>query len=53
MAARYWNILPWELDAMPPDRQAKLLSVYYIQKEIEGYYESESAKRAESSVREK
>jgi hypothetical protein len=49
--ARFWNMKPWELRSLDPLQIAELLAAYCVDGEIEGYYNSEQARRMDRATK--
>lgn len=50
--AIFWNIKPWEFRNYSRDRKAELMAIYAVSEEVEGYYNSEQAKRMQKQIEE-
>jgi hypothetical protein len=46
--ARFWNLKPWEFRSLTPENKAELHALYTLEMEIEGYFESEKAKKIDN-----
>ena len=44
-------MLPWEFRALSSEHKAELVAVYIVEKEIDGYYKSESMKKLDANKR--
>lgn len=52
MVAKHWNLMPWEFRSLAPEYKAELMAAFFIEREMDGYYKSESMKRFDSKMKE-